>query len=289
MSGTLSPPGRRTSSVRPNADREASSPMSILELDGIAKTYVTRTGTGSVEALRPLSMKVEPGSFVSLVGPSGCGKSTLLNIVAGLLEPTSGRVVFEGQPLTEPSRDMGFMFQRPVLLPWRSVEKNVLLPAEVFGTAGAEIQDRARETIDLVGLGEFRTALPRQLSGGMQQRVALARVLTYRPKILLMDEPFGALDEFTRETMNLELMRLTNPLGITVVFVTHNITEAVFLSDQVAVMSPRPGRLSGVVDVPFGRDRNVDLMREHKFTDLVFEIRELLKKDEASREARSRE
>jgi NitT/TauT family transport system ATP-binding protein len=257
--------------------------MSILTLDGVAKTYMTRTGTGSVEALRPLSMEIEPGSFVSLVGPSGCGKSTLLNIVAGLLEPSAGRVLFEGAPLTEPSRDMGFMFQRPVLLPWRSVEKNVLLPSEVFGATGPEIEARAQETIDLVGLGEFRKALPRQLSGGMQQRVALARVLTYRPKVLLMDEPFGALDEFTRETMNLELMRLTRPLGITVVFVTHNISEAVFLSDAVAVMSPRPGRLSGVVDVPFGTERGVDLMRKHEFTELVFEIRELLKKDDPAR------
>lgn len=255
--------------------------MSILKLDAVAKTYVSRTG--SVEALRPLSMTVEPGSFVSLVGPSGCGKSTLLNIVAGLLEPTSGQILFEGKPLSEPSRDMGFMFQRPVLLPWRSVEKNVLLPAEVFGGAGADIVARAHETIDLVGLGEFRKALPQHLSGGMQQRVALARVLTYRPKVLLMDEPFGALDEFTRETMNLELMGLTRPLGITVMFVTHNISEAVFLSDSVAVMSPRPGRLSGVVDMPFGTERSVDLMREHEFTERVFEIRELLKKDEASR------
>ncbi|HSK96744.1 MAG TPA: ABC transporter ATP-binding protein [Euzebyales bacterium] len=257
--------------------------MSILELDGVAKTYRSRTGSGSVEALRPLSLEVAPGSFVSLVGPSGCGKSTLLNIVAGLLEPTAGQVLFEGAPLTEPSRDMGFMFQRPVLLPWRSVEKNVMLPAEVFGVEGAEIEARARETIEMVGLGEFRKALPQQLSGGMQQRVALARVLAYRPKVLLMDEPFGALDEFTRETMNIELLRLTRPLGITVIFVTHNITEAVFLSDAVAVMSPRPGRLSGVVDVPFGAERPVELMREHEFTELVFAIRELLKKDEQER------
>ena len=255
--------------------------MSILELDGVAKTYVSRTG--NVEALRPLDMTVAAGSFVSLVGPSGCGKSTLLNIVAGLLEPTSGRVLFEGEPLTEPSRDMGFMFQRPVLLPWRSVEKNVLLPAEVFGTRGDDIEARAREVIELVGLAEFRKALPQQLSGGMQQRVALARVLTYRPKVLLMDEPFGALDEFTREAMNLELMGLTRSLGITVMFVTHNITEAVFLSDAVAVMSPRPGRLSGMVDVPFGTERGVDLMRKHEFTELAFEIRELLKRDEGAR------
>jgi NitT/TauT family transport system ATP-binding protein len=255
--------------------------MHILEIDSVAKTYVTRSG--SVEALRPLNLEVEQGSFVSLVGPSGCGKSTLLNIVAGLLPPTSGRVLFEGEPMNEPSRDIGVMFQDSVLFPWRSVEKNVLLPAEVFGIPAQDIAERAKETIELVGLKDFRHALPQHLSGGMQQRVALARVLTYRPKVLLMDEPFGALDEFTRETMNLELMALTRPRNMTVMFVTHNITEAVFLSDRVAVMSSRPGRLSGVVDVPFGASRDVELMRDVKFTNLTFEIRELLKKEEQAR------
>lgn len=249
-------------------------------MEGIAKTYRTRSGQGDVEALRPLDLHIEAGDFISLVGPSGCGKSTLLKIVAGLLLPSAGRVIFEGAEMVEPSRDMGFMFQAPVLLPWRSVEKNVMLPAEVFRLKDPEIEERVQEAIRLVGLGEFARAMPNQLSGGMQQRVALARVLAYRPKVLLMDEPFGALDEFTREAMNLELLRLIGPTGITVLFVTHNISEAVFLSSKVVVMSARPGRVAGIVDVPFGRDRNIELMRGPRFTELVFEVREILGSDE---------
>ena len=251
----------------------------ILELDSVAKTYKTR-GRGTVEALKPVRLQVQEGSFVSLVGPSGCGKTTLLNIIAGLLPPTSGRVLFEGEPATGPSRDMGVMFQRPVLLPWRTVEKNVMLPGEVFGLQSSSIRERVAEALQMVGLGDFSHALPQHLSGGMQQRVALARVLAYRPKVLLMDEPFGALDEFTREAMNLELLRLTRPAGITVVFVTHNISEAVFLSNRVVVMSPRPGRVAGVIDVPFDDPREIEVMRERTFTELVFEVRELLKKEE---------
>jgi len=251
----------------------------ILELDSVAKTYRTR-GRGHVEALRPVRLQVPEGSFVSLVGPSGCGKTTLLNMIAGLLPPTSGRVLFEGEALTGPSRDMGVMFQQPVLLPWRSVEKNVMLPAEVFGLEPSSVQERIGETLEMVGLADFSNALPQHLSGGMQQRVALARVLAYRPKVLLMDEPFGALDEFTREAMNVELLSLTRPAGITVVFVTHNISEAVFLSHRVVVMSSRPGRVAGVIDVPFDDPREIDVMRERTFTDLVFEVRELLDKHE---------
>jgi NitT/TauT family transport system ATP-binding protein len=252
----------------------------ILELDSVAKTYRTK-GRGALEALRPVQLQIPEGSFVSLVGPSGCGKTTLLNMVAGLLPPTAGRVLFEGQPLSGPSRDMGVMFQRAVLLPWRTVEKNVMLPAEVFGQDPSSMQERVAETLEMVGLADFSNALPQHLSGGMQQRVALARVLAYRPKVLLMDEPFGALDEFTREAMNVELLRLTRPAGITVVFVTHNISEAVFLSNKVVVMSPRPGRVTGVIDVPFDDPREIDVMREQTFTELVFEVRELLNKEES--------
>lgn len=252
----------------------------ILELESVAKTYHT-PGRTSVKALEPVDLQISAGSFVSMVGPSGCGKTTLLNIVSGLLAPTSGHVLFEGEVVVEPSRDMGVMFQTPVLLPWRTVEKNVLLPAEVFGIPTNDIRPRVEETLDMVGLSDFSHALPQHLSGGMQQRVALARVLAYRPKVLLMDEPFGALDEFTREAMNLELLRLTRPAGITVVFVTHNILEAVFLSDRVVVMTPRPGRVAGVIDVPFGDAREVEVMREQSFTEKVFAVRELLK-DEGS-------
>lgn len=248
----------------------------ILQLRGISKTYRTRTAQGNVQALTPLDLDIDEGELVSFVGPSGCGKSTLLSIVAGLLRPTTGEIVFDGEPLTEPSRRIGFMFQQPVLLPWRSVRKNVLLPSEVFGSGADQFRQRADEVLRLVGLGDFMGALPQHLSGGMQQRVALARVLVYEPKMLLMDEPFGALDEFTRETMNLELLKLTKPAGITVLFVTHNISEAVFLADRVVVMSPRPGRISGIVDIPFGGERKIDIMRDPEFTDLVFEVRSLL-------------
>ncbi|MPZ87608.1 MAG: ATP-binding cassette domain-containing protein [Nitriliruptorales bacterium] len=264
----------------------------ILQLHDISKTYRTRTAQGNVQALTPLNLDIDEGELVSFVGPSGCGKSTLLNIVAGLLPPTTGEVVFDGAAMTEPSRRVGFMFQQPVLLPWRSVQKNVLLPSEVFGLDPEEMKRRAEDVLRLVGLGDFRGALPQHLSGGMQQRVALARVLVYQPKVLLMDEPFGALDEFTRETMNLELLKLTKPEGITVLFVTHNISEAVFLADRVVVMSPRPGRISGIIDVPFSQ-RKIDVMRDPAFTDLVFQVRSLLgdeaDDDSASAEADSRE
>lgn len=251
----------------------------ILEIESVAKTYRTR-GRDDVEALKSLTLGIEKGSFVSLVGPSGCGKTTLLNMVAGLLQPTSGEIIFNGAPLTEPSRDIGVMFQRPVLLPWRTVEKNVLLPAEVFGLDLDEMRPTVAETLRMVGLGDFSKALPQHLSGGMQQRAALARVLAYRPKVLLMDEPFGALDEFTREAMNIELLRLVRP-DITVLFVTHNIQEAVFLSDRVVVMSPRPGRMSGIVDIPFSGERDMNIMREPAFTEAVFEVREFLQGDES--------
>ena len=248
----------------------------ILQLRNISKTYRTFTAQGNVHALTPLDLEIKEGEFVSFVGPSGCGKSTLLNIVAGLLHPTTGEVIFDGEVVTEPSRRVGFMFQQPVLLPWRSVRKNVLLPSEVFGTVTDEVKQRADDVLRMVGLHEFGGALPQHLSGGMQQRVALARVLIYRPKMLLMDEPFGALDEFTRESMNVELLNLTKPEGITVLFVTHNISEAVFLADRVVVMSPRPGRISGIIDVPFGSTREIDVMRDPEFTELVFRVRSTL-------------
>lgn len=251
--------------------------MNILQLVGVTKVYHSQSGPGSVKALEAVDLRIDPGDFVAFVGPSGCGKSTLLNIVAALIRPTRGQVLFEGQPLHEPSREMGVMFQAPVLLPWRTVERNVLLPAEVFGISGEEIRARVHEVLELVGLSEFMKAHPHQLSGGMQQRVALARVLAYEPKVLLMDEPFGALDEFTREAMNLELMRITRPSGITVLFVTHNINEAVFLADRVVVMTSRPGRVSGVVAADLGKERDIEVMREQVFTDLTFEVRGLLK------------
>jgi NitT/TauT family transport system ATP-binding protein len=249
----------------------------ILAFQGVAKTYKTpMAASGYLRALEAVDLKVQKGEFITLVGPSGCGKSTLLNITAALLDATEGEVFFKGEPLKEPHRQVGVMFQAPVLLPWRTVEKNALLPAEIYGLPTTSVTDRVRSVLSIVGLSDFRDAYPHQLSGGMQQRAALARVLAYEPEVLLMDEPFGALDEFTRETMNLELSRLTRESGITVLFVTHNIPEAVFLADRVVVMSPRPGRVSGVVDVPFAHPREVDMMRDPAFTELTFHVRSIL-------------
>ncbi len=246
----------------------------VVETRALSKIFWV--GEEEVVALDRVDLTVGKGEFVSFVGPSGCGKSTLLNLVAGLLPASAGEVLLLGDPVVEPSRRIGFMFQSPVLLPWRTVEGNVLLPAEVFGANLGESRRRARAVIESVGLSEFASAYPNQLSGGMQQRVALARVLTYEPEFLLMDEPFGALDEFTREAMNLELMRIVQSAGITVLFVTHNIGEAVFMSDRVVVMTPRPGRVSGIVDVSWPQPREIKMMHDPVFADLVFEVREIL-------------
>jgi NitT/TauT family transport system ATP-binding protein len=254
-------------------------PPVVIEYRGVSKTYPTPGGRG-VHALQPVNLSIRQGEFITLVGPSGCGKSTLLNITSALLESSDGDVLFKGKPMREPDRRMGIMFQAPVLFPWRTVEKNVLLPAEISGLKRSSVLDRVRGVLDLVGLGDFKGSYPSQLSGGMQQRVALARVLAYEPEVLLMDEPFGALDEFTRETMNLELMRIVRNANITVLFVTHNIPEAVFLADRVVVMSPRPGRVSGVVEVPFGPSRTIDIERDPKFTELTFQVRSILSRDE---------
>ena len=246
----------------------------IVETRGLAKTFAI--DGSEVVALKGVDLDIQAGEFISFVGPSGCGKSTLLNMIAGLLPRTAGEARVEGQVVEEPSRQVGFMFQTPVLLPWRSVESNVLMPAEVFGMDVNTVRPRALDVIEAVGLGGFRQAYPRQLSGGMQQRVALARLLTYQPKVLLMDEPFGALDEFTREAMNLELLRITQAAGITVLFVTHNISEAVFMSDRVVVMTPRPGKVSGVVTIDLPRPRTIETMQDPVFTRQVFEVRQIL-------------
>lgn len=258
----------------PETEGGLSPALPIVRAQGLSKSFPLEDGT--VVALDDIDLSVRRGEFVSFVGRSGCGKSTLLNIVAGLLEPSAGIVEVNGRPVLEPPEIAGFMFQAPVLLPWRTVEANVLLPAEIHKLDIQATRRKARAILQTVGLGEFMAAYPKQLSGGMQQRVALARVLTYEPQLLLMDEPFGALDEFTREAMNLELLRLAADAGITVLFVTHNISEAVFMSDRVVVMTPRPGKVAGIVDIPLRRPRDIDVMQEPKFTELVFEIRSIL-------------
>lgn len=246
----------------------------LARAESIAKEY--RTGNQSVTALSGLNLDIMQGEFLSLLGPSGCGKSTALNIFGGLLAPTAGSLTFAGERLDGPRRDVGMMFQNAVMFPWRTALENVLLPVEVFGWSKKDYEDKAHELLSLVGIGDFADAYPWQLSGGMQQRAALCRVLIYDPKLLLLDEPFGALDEFTREAMDLELLRLWAQTEKTAVLVTHNINEAVFMSDRVAVMTPRPGRLVDVLEVPFSRPREPKLMRTQEFADLVFEARALL-------------
>src|SRR5437879_4238555 len=223
-------------------------PSDFIALDRLGMTYEAQSGP--VEALRDITFGVGRGEFVSLVGPSGCGKSTLLRIVAGLRSPTAGDVTVDGRPVTRPIAQVGMVFQAPVLLKWRTVLDNVLLPAELAGLEAKRYRDRAHELLQLVGLGGFEAKLPRELSGGMQQRASLCRALLLDPPLLLMDEPFGALDAMTRDEMNLELLRVwgqgSGEERKTIVFVTHSIPEAVFLADRVIVMTSRPGRLGRV-------------------------------------------
>jgi NitT/TauT family transport system ATP-binding protein len=246
----------------------------LIRAQGVCKEY--RSGSQQLVALSGLDLDVREGEFVSLLGPSGCGKSTALNIMGGLLRPSQGTVTIAGETMEKPRRDIGMMFQKAVMFPWRTTLDNVLLPVEIFGRSKKEYLGRARELLDMVGISEFADSYPWQLSGGMQQRAALCRVLIHDPRLLLLDEPFGALDEFTRESMNLELLKIHAQTGKTAVLVTHNMTEAVFMSDRVAVMTSRPGRLVGVLDVPFPRPRDPEIMRTKEFADLVFEVRSML-------------
>jgi NitT/TauT family transport system ATP-binding protein len=267
---TTTPPDRQGAPT----PRTPGSGEPLVVARGIGKTF--RSGGGTMTALEGLDLDIREGEFLSLLGPSGCGKSTALNIVGGLLDASEGTVHVKGELMTEPRRDIGMMFQRAVMLPWRTTLKNVLLPVEVARRSRKDHEDRARELLDMVGISEFADSYPWQLSGGMQQRAALCRVLINDPELLLLDEPFGALDEFTRETMNLELLELHTKTRKTSVLVTHNINEAVFMSDRVAVMSARPGRLVDVIDIPLPRPRELEVMRTREFADLVFEARELL-------------
>jgi NitT/TauT family transport system ATP-binding protein len=251
-------------------------PSGSIEVRGVSRTFPNRTGEGLLEALKRVDLEVAPGDFISLVGPSGCGKSTLLMILSGLLEASEGEVLIDGAKVTGPRRSVGMMFQTPELFPWRNVLQNVLLPVDVFGWGRDRHLARARELLELVGLDGFEKAHPQELSGGMQQRTALCRVLMGDPGIILMDEPFGALDEFTRERLNVELLRIWESTGKTIVFVTHNIAEAVFLSSRVVVMGTGPGRILRTVPVDLERPRTFSSMREQEYSDRVFEIRELL-------------
>jgi NitT/TauT family transport system ATP-binding protein len=230
-----------------------------------------------VLALREVSLEVDHGEFVSIVGPSGCGKSTLLKLAAGLLPPTAGSVTLRRQRVTGPRSDIGYVFQRAALLEWRSARRNILLQAEMRGMDSARAARRADELIEMTGLTGFADALPHELSGGMQQRVALCRALLHNPSVLLMDEPFGALDALTREQMNVELHRVWRETGTTVLLVTHSIAEAVFLSNRVAVMTARPGTVAAKIAVHLPAQRDyAAIMTQPQFTAAAGRIRELL-------------
>ena len=246
----------------------------LIVVSNLEKTYRTK-GRALVQALGGLSLDVADGEFVTIVGQSGCGKTTFLKILAGLLARSSGEVALRGRAVDGPSRDIGIVFQDPVLLPWRTVLDNVMLPVQVLRLDWEASRKRALGLIELVGLGGFEDKYPHELSGGMRQRVALARALVHDPSLLLMDEPFGALDAMTREFMNLELLRIWREARKTVVFITHSIPEAVFLADRVVVMSARPGRITEIVSVDLPRPRDLDMMASDDFGVYTRKIRHL--------------
>jgi len=249
-----------------------------VRAEGVSLSF---TAGGQVtHALSGIDLAVPQGSFTSLIGPSGCGKTTLLRAIADLEQPTAGRLTVAGMTAQQArlSRAYGYVFQAPALFPWRNVERNVRLPLELAGMARSEQEARAARYLDLVGLGEFRRRFPWQLSGGMQQRVSIARALCFEPSLLLMDEPFGALDEITRDTLNLHLHRLWRQSGLTSVFVTHSIAEAVYLSSRIVVMSPRPGRIVEVIDVELGpAERPLEIRETPGFLAVANRVRSALR------------
>jgi NitT/TauT family transport system ATP-binding protein len=247
-----------------------------VEMSKVSKEF----GQGQVRALEDIDLEIRPGEFISLIGPSGCGKSTLLRIVGDLIQPSGGEIVVNGKSAHQArlDRDYGIVFQDAVLFDWRTVEKNIGLPLELMRWDRRKRSERVQELVNLVELQGFEKHHPWQLSGGMQQRVSIARALSFSPPLLLMDEPFGALDEMTRERLNLELLRIWEQSGSTVIFVTHSISEAVFLSTRVVVMSARPGRIVGVVHVNLPQPRTVETREDPFFADLIREVRQLLRK-----------
>ena len=261
--------------------------MSAVVVQGVSKVF-NQGRPNQVDALVDIDLTVEPAEFVSLIGPSGCGKSTLLRLIADLIAPTTGSVVVNGKNAHQARVDQeyGMAFQQAGLFDWRSVTKNIELPLELKGWDKKKRTDRAREMLDLVKLGEFADHRPWQLSGGMQQRVAIARALAAHPPLLLMDEPFGALDEMTREHMQAELLRICAETGTSVVFVTHSIPEAVYLSDRVVVMSPRPGRITDVVTVDLGGGRDDNTREDGEFFKKITEVREALRAHQPGRAER---
>jgi len=247
----------------------------ILRAESLTKVF--ETAHSQVTAVADLNFSVAPGEFVCIVGPSGCGKTTILQLLAGLTPPTSGRVLLWGKSLTKPPPEIGMVFQKPNLMPWRTVLDNVTLPLQIQAVPATQARERSEETLAMVGLSDFAQAYPKELSGGMEQRVSVARALIQQPSILLLDEPFGALDALTRERLNAELLRLWQQQNLTAVMVTHNIREAVYLADRVLVLSPRPATVSAefTIDLPRPRPQGVEYGQD--FGTLAYEIRQAIK------------
>jgi NitT/TauT family transport system ATP-binding protein len=249
----------------------------VIEAQNLSLTFTT--ADGPVFALSNVSLSVDEGEFVSFIGPSGCGKTTLLRIIADLEKPSSGRLAVNGLSPEQArlNRQYGYIFQAPALYPWRTVERNIRLPLEIMGFSREEQKERIARNIALVNLKGFEKKFPWQLSGGMQQRASIARALSFDPKLLLMDEPFGALDEIVRDSLNLQLLKLWHETKKTVLFVTHSILEAVFLSTRIIVMSPRPGRIIDVIDCGFPRNRSLDIRETKEFLSIAHRVREGLR------------
>lgn len=246
-----------------------------IEAKSLKKDYIGRNGQ-VISAVGPLDYTIREGEFFSIVGPSGCGKSTFLRLAAGLIRPTAGQIYLGGSEILEPSDQVGIVFQRPVLLPWETVLNNVTMPLRIANRLNAEGVDRARSLLDMVGLAHFANNYPSELSGGMQQRVSIARALVRNPSVVLMDEPFGALDEFTREAMNEELLRIWTLQKSTILFITHSISEAVFMSDRVGVMTSGPGRLLDIVTVDLPRPRSHEERTNDDYYNYVRVVRSVL-------------
>ena len=250
----------------------------VYELNSVSKTYARN----QVVALEDVSLTLRKGSFTSVIGSSGCGKSTLLKIMAGLIPPSKGRVMLQQVPVTGPRRDIGMMFQQATLFPWKTAVENIVLPIEIRDGAAAAKQamGKAQELLDIVGLKGFENVYPNELSGGMAQRASICRMLITEPAVLLLDEPFSALDELSRDMMNMELQRICREQDATAFLVTHSIQEAVILSDEIVVMKPRPGRIAEIVQVDLPRPRTLDMMTTPKFGEIVDHIRSMLDKGE---------
>lgn len=273
--GSASP---SVSSAGTDAARQPSRRPAVVDIRGLSLTF--EAADGPVYALSNVDLQVEEGEFVSFIGPSGCGKTTLLRVIADLEQPSGGSIRVNGVSPEEARlrRDYGFIFQAPALYPWRTIQKNVELPLEIFGLSRAARRERALRQLDLVNLKGFEAKFPWQLSGGMQQRASIARALSFDPKLLLMDEPFGALDEIVRDHLNEQLLRLWDKTGKTVLFVTHSIPEAVFLSSKIVVMSPRPGRIVDVIDASgLGRERKLEIRETPEFLKIAHRVREGLR------------